>query len=533
MKTKQTALTFFAFAQTILLFLAFFAQPASALPVGWSQIANSPGINTVRHDDIYFTDPTNGWATQDTYIYRTTNGGVNWTTNLNLTGTHFRCISFATPLVGFAGNLGVGSYDGGVSNTNVMYATHDGGVTWTNFDGFAEQGMKGLCSMYVLDSQHIYGAGRVRGPAYLIKSADGGNTWSTTSLTAQGVMNGIMDVYFFDTNNGWVVGMDTNSYSSGVYHGRIARTTDGGNTWTPMVTTAITGCYFWKMAWPSSNIGYVSLQQNASAQNIIFYKTADGGNTWASNGIPSSSIGLSAGQFYLQGLGFVSTNEGWMGGASGLSSYGPSFIHTTDGGATWTPVGFNDTFFLNRFRFLNPNLGFASGANLYVYNMPLVLQSQPQSQVIDAGSNLNLSVTASSLLPVSYQWQQNGTNIPVTNSILNLSGVTRTAEGYYSVTVTNSATNLQSSNATIRILAAERLSAPVLLPGGQLQLLFNDADGGALLSSNDISTFEVLTSTNLMTWTVVTNALTLTNGSMLLKDTWTNSPMRYYQVLEH
>ena len=56
--------------------------------------------------------------------------------------------------------------------------------------------MKGFCAMYVLDSQHIYGGGRVRGPAFFAKSEDGGTNWTSVSLTAQGVMNGIMDVYF-------------------------------------------------------------------------------------------------------------------------------------------------------------------------------------------------------------------------------------------------------------------------------------------------------------------------------------------------
>src|ERR1035441_1110701 len=126
---------------------------------------------------------------------------------------------------------------------------------------------------------------------------------------------------------------------------------------------------------------------------------------------------------------------------------------------------------------------------------------------------------------------QNGSNISATNALLALTNVTRLIEGSYSVILTNSATNLQSSNAAILVLAAECFSAPILLPGGQLQLLFNDADGGALLTSNDIATFQVMVSTNLPNWTVLTNALTLTNGSMLLHDTWTNSPSRFYKVL--
>lgn len=507
----------------------------SPLPIGWSQFGGSPGPNNVRHDDIYFTDPTNGWASQDTWIYRTTNGGITWTTNLTNGGAHFRSIGFATPLIGFAGNLGVGSYDNAVTDTNVLYATHDGGGTWSNVDGFAEAGMKGLCSIFVLDSQHIYGGGRVRGPAFVIKSTDGGNTWTTVNLTAMGVMNGIMDIYFKDQTNGWVVGMDTNSYTSPPYYGRIAKTTDGGNTWTTVITAPVANSYFWKMSWPSTNVGYVSLQQNGSYNTLIFYKTVDGGNTWVSNGIPEVSVGLSTNgyNFYLQGLGFVSTNEGWIGGASSLPSYTNSFLHTTDGGATWTSAGFNDTYFINRIRFLNPNLGFAAGGNLYVYNMPLVITQQPQSQVVRAGTNVNLGITASSLTPIAYQWQKNGSNIAATNAFLTFNNVTRSVEGTYSVLLTNSAASLQSSNAVIRVLASERLSAPVLLPGGQLQLLFADADGGALLTTNDIPSFEVLVSTNLTDWAVLTNGLSITNGQILLQDSWTNAPKRFYRVLEH
>jgi hypothetical protein len=290
------------------------------------------------------------------------------------------------------------------------------------------------------------------------------------------------------------------------------------------------------MSWPATNIGYVALQQNNPRTSIVFYKTTDGGNNWVSNGIPETSVGLSTNgyHFYLQGLGFVSTTEGWIGGASSLPSFASSFLRTADGGATWSPVGFNDTYFINRIRFLSPTLGFASGANLYLYQAPVTITEQPQSQVVVAGTNVNLRVSAFGNPPIAYQWQKNGTNRPAaTDSILALTNVTRADAGTYLVVVTNATASAQSSNAVVRVLVAERLSAPTLLPGGRLQLLFTDADGGALLTTNDLATFDVLASTNLSDWTVITNALTLTNGNILFEDSTTNYPARFYKVREH
>jgi photosystem II stability/assembly factor-like uncharacterized protein len=511
------------------------AVSAIAQNAGWSQFPNSPGSSTTRHDDIYFTDPTNGWATQNNYIYRTTNGGVTWATVLISPGTHFRSIGFATPLVGFAGNLGPGSYDTTTTDTNVMYSSADGGVTWTAMPAFSKAGMRGLCSIDVLDAQHIYGAGRVRGPAYVISSSDGGANWTMFNLTASNVMNGIMDIYFRDPTNGWVVGMDTNLFAAPPYYGRIAHTTNGGASWQVQVTSTISNCYFWKMSWPSTNIGYVSLQQNGSYSNLVFYKTIDGGNTWVSNGIPETSVGLYTNgyNFYLQGLGFVSTNEGWIGGASGLPSYGNSFLHTTNGGATWTPAGFNDTFFINRIRFMNPNLGFASGGNLYLYSAPLGITNQPVSQTVVGPTNVTFTVTASGTAPYYYQWQLNGTNIQNGNGpTLSLPNAVRADDGVYSVFVSNTYSGIQSSNAVLTVFLAQRFGQPQVLPGNQIRLLFADADGGAMLTTNDLATFTVLASTNLVNWFTITNALSLSNGSAVLVDTITNAPQKYYQVLE-
>ena len=101
---------------------------AAIAPVGfaqtpvWRQLPVVPGgTNGPRHDDVQFTDAQNGWVSQNANIYHTTNGGVTWTMNFTKSGAHFRSVTFLTPQVGFAGNLGVGSYDGAVTDMKTSY----------------------------------------------------------------------------------------------------------------------------------------------------------------------------------------------------------------------------------------------------------------------------------------------------------------------------------------------------------------------------------------------------------------------------
>ena len=325
--------------------------------------------------------------------------------------------------------------------------------------------------------------------------------------------------------------MDTNAFSSTNYHGHISRTTDGGQTWTPQVTTSFPSNYFWKMSWPTTNVGYCSLQKNVNEDPIIFYKTIDGGNTWVSNGIPFSALGLSS--FYLQAIGFVSTNEGWIGGASTAAPF--NFLHTTDGGVTWSGAGYNVTTFMNRIRFVSPTLGYAAGYGVHVYSILPTIVNQPQSQTVVGPTNVTLNVGVASTAPggLTYQWKENGTNKPgATGPTLVLPNAARVDSGMYSVAISNAMATVQSSNAVIRVLIPPRLTPPSVQNNGTLGLLFSDADGGAILTTNDLATFTVSASSNMVDWIQLTNALTITNGEALLQDVWTNSPQRYYKVTE-
>lgn len=429
--------------------LLFNADVQAQTPI-WTQFPNTPA-GTLRHDDVIFTDLTNGWSARGIDgVYRTTNSGVSWIKVISNTNpvAHFRSIGFVSPTRGWAGNLGPGSYDANVTDTNLLYETFDGGANWSVVTSVNESGMKGFCAMHVKDAQHIYGVGRVRGPAYFAKTENAGASWSVTNLTAAGVMGGLMDVYFKDAQNGFIVGMDTNQFTVPPYFGSIARTTNGGLTWQVLVTTTVTNSYFWKMSWPSATVGYASLQQNASYNTVIFYKTIDGGATWTSNGIPLSAIG-SQSSFGLQGIGFVSENEGWMGGSTVLNPpY--SFIHTTNGGLTWTPEGYANTRSINRIRFVNPTLGYMSGQTLHVYHVPLAVSVGPTNPTVAVGDTFGFTATAYGTAPLVYQWRRNGTNLSgATSASYSITTVQANHAGDYSVVVSDFSGSITSAVTTL------------------------------------------------------------------------------------
>ena len=461
---------------TLLLAVSLPGTLPSQTPV-WSQFPNAPAGTTPRFDDLSFVDETNGFVARATGgIWKTTDGGKTFSLSRAASGAypgtnltaHFRSIAFASATRGWAGNLGPGSYDTSVTDTNILFETSDGGSNWTVKPGLPETGMKGLCAMQVLDAQNIFGGGRVRGPAYFIKSSDGGVNWSITNLTAGGILGGIMDVYFKDATNGFLVGMDTNAFNACAapyYHGAIARTTNGGVSWEVVAASGVNCAYFWKMAWPTPEIGYASLQQNSmtAAGNHIVYKTTDGGATWISNGVPFSAIGVTT--FYSQGIGFVTANEGWVGGdsASGLNN----FLHTTDGGASWTPVGSADTLRINRIRFLRPDYAVASGARVAAYRVPLAINSPPTNQTVAVGSNAVFAVMAQGSTALNYQWRFNGTNLSGANtSAYSLFAVQATNAGDYDVIISDISGSLTSAVAKLTVSGVAVAPAITAQPQG-------------------------------------------------------------------
>lgn len=162
-----------------------------------------------------------------------------------------------------------------------------------------------------------------------------------------------------------------------------------------------------------------------------------------------------------------------------------------------------------------------------------VLQ-QPRSQTAGAAAQVELNVLAVGTPPFFYQWTKNGTNLPgAVASYLVLTNVARQDSATYAVLVTDANGSTLSSNAVLKVLVPQVLGTPARLPDGTVQLTSNDAGGGLLAPAN-LTNFEAQASTQLAGWLTLSNALTLTNGFLLLRDT--NAallPQRFYRIVEH
>jgi filamentous hemagglutinin family protein len=157
--------------------------------------------------------------------------------------------------------------------------------------------------------------------------------------------------------------------------------------------------------------------------------------------------------------------------------------------------------------------------------------TEPVSQTVNEGATVTF--TALAINATRYQWRKNGINIA--NEIgptLELHEVSRQSEGDYSVMAETDIGLATSSNATLRVLIAQRMDPPQLQSDGTVLITFGDHDGG-VFSPADAAGFEIQTSTNLVDWFTFPIFLS-TQGSdrFGFQDIFSaEAPQRFYRVV--
>ena len=299
---------------------------------GWKKLDTEryPG----KQDDIAFIGENEGWYVNGYgSIYHTKNGGVTWEKQLEKKGTFFRCIAFVDSLNGFAGTVGT-DYFPNVTDSIPLYGTRDGGKTWMPVD-YKGPYVKGLCAIDIVKEQyinhgkidykiHIYAVGRVGSPANMMVSHDGGETWTSNSMNNDCKM--LFDIKMFDKNYGFVcAASDENMEKSNAL---ILKTRDGGKTWKKVYQSNRPFEGTWKASFPTKEVGYVTIQSynpNPNVKQQRIAKTTDGGETWQEINLVADA---GAREF---GIGFIDENHGFVGTMN-------TGYETKDGGKTWTTV---------------------------------------------------------------------------------------------------------------------------------------------------------------------------------------------------
>jgi len=245
-------------------------------------------------------------------------------------GTFIRAVGFIDEQNGFLGNVG-DAYPN-VTDETPLYRTRDGGRTWTPVR-LGNAAVEGICAIDVLRTRSIYqralrdraiihAAGRVSGPAKVLRSTDGGETWKYIDLSDKAGM--VLDVKFLDANTGFVFAGSSGEIKDS--EALILKTKDGGKSWREVYRSARKLENSWKGTFVDARTGFATVQTyDPKRDQQVVVKTVDGGEHWTE--VPLT-LNPKAREF---GIGFATPDIGWVGTAAGG-------FETRDGGRSWTAV---------------------------------------------------------------------------------------------------------------------------------------------------------------------------------------------------
>jgi photosystem II stability/assembly factor-like uncharacterized protein len=306
-----------------------------------------------RIDQVEFIDRDHGWLTAgDVFggfplpknaptwrhmeIDRTTDGGRTWHASappgcLQACGeTH---VSFLDPKAGFA------------IASKGLFATHDGGATWTRVSRPPFVG-----PIDFLDARSGFGVSdptRWGGPQYATpigggipyRTSDGGRTWSRVRVAAPAAYAGwgavASAVQFFGRQG--VLAVRFRDPRTHVQRLVVYTSTDGGSSWAAHFVPARVR---WSLSFFTWGVPASGLFSAASPRawvmngNRVLFATTDGGRSWRT--VRPLDLPRRATIWSVQ---FTAPDDGWAifwlpKGDSGSGA----LVRTSDGGSTWTPL---------------------------------------------------------------------------------------------------------------------------------------------------------------------------------------------------
>jgi photosystem II stability/assembly factor-like uncharacterized protein len=263
----------------------------------WNE--QTPFSNSFATSAVYFSDANRGWVVGNWpdggygQILRTTDGGANFSFQLNTGQYPFISLSFSDSLHGIAG-----------TNNRIIYYTSNGGTVWDSVSIPAIDPYMQVRRVQLVNNSTGYALLYVVNKAAIAKTTDGGQTWSVIETNNTQFTPAFTDLHFVDAQNGYISGFDFYGTPNKFY---LLKTTDGGASWTTL--------YF-----PSGLPGNIGTTQ-------------------------------------INGVHFSDMQHGWVAGGGTLSF----ILHTDDGGSTWSVQELGTTVSWYTMKFIDAQTGFAAG----------------------------------------------------------------------------------------------------------------------------------------------------------------------------
>jgi photosystem II stability/assembly factor-like uncharacterized protein len=367
----------------LLIAVLFMICSTGTLYPQWTASGNVAILGT--YPSISVCSPTVAWISgglNTPMIFRTVNGGTNWTTvpTNGLAVKALMCIWAIDSLTCFVGDGG--DAQGTTGGDAIVSKTTNGGLNWVQvfntggtagfFNGIVFS--KSMPSFGIAESDPQGGAGQ---PFYVQKTTNGGVNWTLTNPPgisgAASAQNSVMVIdnlfYGFGTNTGV---------------SRVYMTSNGGTSWFTG-TLGIAGTFTSALAFNDNKLTGIA-STSTSFPNIA--RTTNGGTTWSSVGLGGTGTTTNSALKWING-----TNTCYY---LGQSASMPVLYKSTNGGANWTMMT-------------------ATAPNLFHFDFIRVGTTVTGFAVAVGGSIIKLTetvtgITEENILPADYSLSQNYPN---------------------------------------------------------------------------------------------------------------------------
>jgi photosystem II stability/assembly factor-like uncharacterized protein len=228
----------------------------------------------------------NNLASGQSVILKSEDGGASWN-EVSVSG-----FSFLKSVFFISSNIGFCSGSGGA-----ILKSLDGGSSWEALNSGTNLNLE---SVFFVNDMVGIAVGGSPSSTIIVKTEDGGTTWNPISSPSN---NNLQSVFFTDENNGYIAG----------WNGEILKTEDGGDSWTTQTSVSMNGNL--EVTFTDKNTGYIV---GGTASQTLIQKTTNGGELW-------EDISPPLGQGLI-GIHFPSLDVGYAVGTRG------TVIKTESGG---------------------------------------------------------------------------------------------------------------------------------------------------------------------------------------------------------